>query len=313
MSTQAQARDPKGIPTGGRFAATARTEAGTALAGGSHPPIVQRHTRGEFTVVETGMRDVPSGTPGVLRTVIQIGGFPEVSAQTGTAALRMERSEQVDAITGRLAQLAEGSSKASVLYRTRSGDVIAKEGTLTVRDGEIVMWDKGTGKTGQWMTGASSAKQILAVAPGYGGSQGLADRFWALAASVPELEPATFDGIPEWDGDGEPPTDIAAVYVFNHPGFDGTQDGRGSVFFATDVQGEDGIVNGYGVYSPTSGLTSEHGSMYTADLKRWGGRVSGYQPGSHTWSDVRGLARAADAYGDGDIEQVWQSVTDACR
>jgi len=107
--------------------------------------------------------------------------------------------------------------------------------------------------------------------------------------------------------------------LFDHPGFQPGQDGRGSVFFVTDFMPGDGgnhdggagIVNGYGIYPAGSGLCSEHGSMYASQLKRWGGRVDGYQAGSHTFRDVMDFDTVADR--DNDIEAVWASVARASR
>lgn len=117
-------------------------------------------------------------------------------------------------------------------------------------------------------------------------------------------------------GDGNEHDAIVTSFVFHHPGFDGDQDGRGSLFSATEITaGEDGAqddyaaVNGYAVFAPSSGLVSEHGSMYYGDLKVRGGRVKAYKGGSMTFRDVRELARQVER--DDDIQLVWEHLPPA--
>lgn len=275
-----------------------------------------------FTVVDATVEELPSDTPGVTRTKFHLAGRPHVTAASGTAAARMQRAEQTDTLSNKLDYLADKSAKTTVLVRTRNGDVQAREGTLFRNGDSIGLVNKGdrSGK-GIWLVDPRkpTGLQVLGVEQGYGRQEALADRYWGHVEKVPQTEPATFDDLPVVEGYDEPPSQVAAVYVFTHPGFDDSQDGRGSLFFVTDFQPGDGgsgpdgqgVVNGYGVYSPDSGLESEHGSMYASQLARWGGRVTGYRPGAHTFRDVMDLAKVADAYGDGDIEQVWESVRDA--
>lgn len=320
-----QARQPAGVPVGGQFATTARGEAGLALVP-EHPPLTEGYQRGVWSVVDSTKEELTDGPPGIMRTMVHMQGRPDVRAATGMAALRMQRSGQFDEYPPQLRTLAEASSKATVLRRTRNGDVEAREGTLFLNGESIGLVNKGdrSGK-GIWLydpTRPDAGSQVLAVAKGYGAQEALAAQFRAHADQVPATEPTTFDDLPVAEADVEPPSAIAAVYSFTHPGFEEGQDGRGSLFFVTDFQPGDGsenpwgggVVNGYGIYPPESGLESEHGSMYARDLKRWGGRVKGYQPGSHTFRDVMGLAKVADDWrGDNDIEAVWSSVKDATR
>lgn len=97
------------------------------------------------------------------------------------------------------------------------------------------------------------------------------------------VEPATFDGIPEDDGNDHP--DISAVYLFNSRGI-GYGPTRGCMFAATDVDSDNQIVNGYLWVPDDSDMTSEHCSYYFDDLASTGGRVSNYQPGSMTFREV---------------------------
>lgn len=308
MTTDANGRkhESSGV-TGGQYAVEVKPPSDTTLRA-ERPPLREK-SRGVFEVANATSVAVDRG-PGRTAVAFHMGGRPDLRAQSHVAALRMERAEQTDAIEGKVAYLADRTSKVSMLIATPNGDVDVREGTLK-RDehGGLVLMNKGSSTKGVQL---NEKARILGIEPGYGKAQALAADFDMYRADVPELEPATFDGIPDC-GDEEPPSEIAAVYVFDHPGFGSGEDGRGSMFFVTDIQpdGEFGIVNGYGIYPAGSGLTSEHGSMYTADLKRRGGRVKGYQPGSHTFSDVIAFDKVADR--DNDVEAAWSSVRAACQ
>lgn len=320
MSAHAQARQPAGVPVGGQFAATAHAEPNLALV--TDRPPLRETSRGVWEVVNATTEDRSADGEVVRSVAIHMNGIAHTRAESGMAALRMQRADAFDEYPPELRQLALDGSKVTALVRLPNGDVQAREGTVFLNGDSIGLVNKGdrSGK-GIWLYDPRrrTGLKVLGVARGYGAQQALADQYRSYADELPKVGPATFDDIPEWDGNGEPPSAIAAVYVFDHPGFDGDQDGRGSVFFVTDFQPGDGsatrdgagIVNGYGVYAASSGLESEHGSMYASDLKRFGGRVTGYRPGSHTFRQVMGLAKTADR--DDDIEQVWESVAAASR
>ena len=325
MSAHAQARQPAGVPVGGQFATTSRAETGLALSP-EHPPLVEGYQRGVWSVVDSTKEERPDVRPGIRQTVVHMQGQAHTRAATGMTALRMQRAGQFDQYPPELRTLAESSAKVTVLRRTRNGDVEAREGTLFLNGDSIGLVNKGDRRgKGIWLHDPStpdSGSRVLAVARGYGAQEALAAQFREHAAQVPQVEPATFEDLPVVEDGTEPPSAIAAVYSFTHPGFEEGQDGRGSMFFVTDFQPGDGseepwgggVVNGYGIYPPESGLESEHGSMYARDLKRWGGRVKGYQPGSHTFRDVIDMAKVADDWrGQNDIEAVWSSVADASR
>ncbi len=55
-------------------------------------------------------------------------------------------------------------------------------------------------------------------------------------------------------------------------------------------------------------MESEHGSMYEADITKWGGRAADYKPGSLTFRDAMKLGQRASAYGDDDIEATWTAI-----
>jgi hypothetical protein len=273
-------------------------------------------SRGVFEVVNATSRTAPrSADDPVTLTTFRMGGFPDVRAASKTAALRMERSEQA-ATAGKLEVLADADAKATVLVQTHNGDIDAREGTLNVDgDGRIALMNKGSSTKGIYLVAEGVKLRVIGVEPGYGKAPRLANAFNRHAGQVPELEPARFDDIPVCDQMEEPPSEIAAVFMYDHPGFGSGEDGRGSVFFVTDFMPGDspgeGIVNGYGVYSGESGLTSEHGSMYEKDMRVMGGRVKGYRAGSHTFADAIAFGNAAEY--DNDIEACWESVAAASR
>ena len=318
MSAHAQARQPAGVPVGGQFAVNAQAEPNLSLV--TERPPLRETSRGVWEVVNATTEDRSADGDVVRSLAVHMGGIAHRRAESGMVALRMQRADAFDEYPPELRQLAEDGSKVTALVRLPNGDVEAREGTVFLNGESIGLVNKGDrfGK-GIWLYDPRrrTGVKVLAVARGYGAQQPLADQYRSCAAESRSLGPATFGDIPEWDGNGEPPSEIAAVYVLNHPGFDGDQDGRGSVFFVTDFQPGDGspgcggagIVNGYGVYAAGSGLESEHGSMYASDLARFGGRVKGYKAGSHTFRQVMGLAKVADR--DDDIEHVWESVRHA--
>jgi hypothetical protein len=89
------------------------------------------------------------------------------------------------------------------------------------------------------------------------------------------------------------------MYLIDGPDF-GEGSAPGCLFAATDVQAEDGIVNGYFWAPDGSGVFSEHGSMYFDDMKARGARVRHYQPGAMTFGDIMGGSLGttrSEAYG----------------
>lgn len=302
-------RDPKGIPTGGEFATGSKSESDVELD--ARPPLVESTIqRGEFAVFNTPIKDASGrNNPAFKRQIIQPGGFPERKARGGLIATRIEADEpQTDETAYALALQ---KSKATVLYQSRDGSMGIKEGTLVYNEG-IKMIHKGSSSgKGIHLDGST---RIVAVRKGYGKAPELAEVYHTASESLPDVEEATFDDIPEVEGYGEPPSEVAAVYALTSPVFDSSQDGRGAMFFATDIQRGEGIVNGYTVFPPGSGLISEHGSRYVDELKRQGGRVAGYRPGALTFSDAMRLGGQASSYSEeGDMRPTWDAVADASR
>ncbi len=340
MSTHPnQPRRPKGVPTGGQWQATPRPEGNVRLSGqlgderchtdgsatlGNKPninpdkdlesiprgpanpkPVVDRD--GRCLVTDTTSEELVSPVPGFTRTAFHIGGQPHRKAAAGLAAKLYEARRDGQGPEGDLDGYLLGK-KATVLLQTKTGSVVAQEGTVAVANGAVALLNKGSRTKGSYLFGRDTAPHVLDARPGYGHAGELAEAFRSVEASVPELEPARFDDIPVHDGEGEPPKDVVAAFVFDHPGFDGDQDGRGCVFFATDRDPEE-VVNGYFVAPPGSGLESEHGSFTTEQLSRWGGRVKGFRPGSLSFRDAMELGEKASRWSDyADMSPAWEAV-----
>ena len=334
MSTQP--RQPIGTPSGGQYASKGHGEADMALdepggVGDQATPEAIGSGRWSLIDATTRTKPAPFGMEGME---IRPAGFPSVRSATAMVALRTERSLQVDAVHAKLDHLAATDSKATVLLRRRNGEVEIVEGTLLKPSGSegVAIIPKGRRSNGEWLIPESGDPQrspvaVLAVEPGYGHVDQLAGTWNDQAAKCPRLEDATFDDIPVWDGKGEPPRDIAAAYVIEHPGFGGGEDGRGVVLFVTDRQPDPddagaSILNGYMVVPPGSGMESEHGSMYQRDVAGRGGRVAGFASGSMTFRDAMALGDSARSHtrpdgeggwtdAEGDIEATWEALRGA--
>lgn len=340
-----------GVPEGGQFATTHRSEPDVDLGAASSPLTEHPFHPGLFSVADT-TRVTTTEPDGYTYTDIHHDGAPDLRAGAKMAALSVQNGEGgQDEVLATLRTLATEDSPATVLAQFPSGEVTAQEGTITLTSGgELVLVAKGpTGRSGAVGEGthltrvesearrhAANAQAMerfagigtetryatpLAVMAGHGHAPALANLYHDHTSRLPALAPVTVEGIPVAAAGQEPPSEVAAVFVVDHPGFDGSQDGRGAVFFVTDLQPGDGsreawgegIVNGYTVFSPTSGMTSEHGSMYVSDLSRLGGRVHGYRPGALTFSDAMALGNHASSHEEGDIESTWQAVARACE
>jgi len=304
--TTNQPRRPAGIPVGGQFANKTHPEPGFSLdadePAGAAPVEVSKVARGRFRLVGP---DLPDQT--------DAGGVTYKRSKIGLVGLGMQRSvtggaDGSDELRERVVWL-DGES-ATVLVAQRDGVVEAVEGTVEVApSGSVWLRRKGAQTNADLLYPTRpGVPEVLDVEAGFGHAETLAQRFAEHLERAPRLAPASFDGIPADDG-GEPPSEVAAVFVFDHPGFDGDQDGRGCVFFATDRDPENAIVNGYLVAPAGSGLESEHGSLYERTLAYRGGRVASYRPGALSFSDAITLGNAASD--DDDIESTWARLTEA--
>lgn len=311
------ARVPAGVTTGGQFAAATRSEAsGVTLTRqkpeGLHDPAVvdgQWISDGQILISQVARVD------GKIM-VSHLGGHPQARAANRAVASRLQRSGGT-ALEDEVFELASSGSKVTMLLTNKAGVIRAHEGTMyRSPGGNLALLNKGARKNdGMLLYRADQHPderwlvRPLALKRGYGHLETMADTWRETAARMPATEKAHYDGIPVWDGAGEPPNDISAVFTFTHPGSLGVE-GPGSMFFATDIQTDDAgnpaLVNGYGVYPSDAGLISEHGSMYVSDLNAMSGRVSDFAPGRMTFSDAIALGNAANW--ENDIERAWDAV-----
>lgn len=227
---------------------------------------------------ELGSEDVPGAT--VTRIAMHLGGREDLRARNLAIAALFDESFDmlVDAAAARV-------DPVTALCLEKSGSVYAREGKLIRYKDAPFLLKKGSRDRG-WPLASLNP---IAVAAGYGKQEELAGLWAVTARKVPAIGKATVDGIPEYDSDAPAP-DIAAVFLLEHPGFGGGP-GHGCLFFATDVQppeerGEDAIVNGYLWVPEDFEGESEHGSFYLEQLRRWGGRLTGWRPGHLTFAQV---------------------------
>ena len=230
---------------------------------------------------------------GLSRTRFSLGG-----ADSGPASNRLKTAAAMMCDDGEMLATLRGlpaGTAVSILFTQANGrgDVEIVQGRIDNFDGEPGITFKQGGGKGFVLNGKM---QVLSFRHGQHDNDAvnLMDQWRHTVARTPDLEPARFDDLPVWDGNGEPPRRIGAAYVLDGPDFGGG-DVRGSVFFATDVQHDDEgrpeIVNGYHWFPDRSGLTSEHGSLYADDLRRRSGMVrgrNGWSPdlGALTFRDV---------------------------
>jgi hypothetical protein len=237
-----------------------------------------KRSNGEHRV-ESVQTEPVAISDGVFTTVrITVGGESHVNQRYG-ATLRLYSADDRAAAVEEASQLM--GEKVSILSDRGNGATVY-EGTLATLSGDTVLFVKGSTRKYRALSGL----RVLAVKKGYGKQDALAADFNSKASIVPVTVPVTYDGIPEYDENDESDTSIAAVYLIEGPDFgNGREDG--CMFMATDIQAEEGIVNGY-FWSPDDAglLTSESGSFYTKDLERKAGRLRDYEAGSLSYSDA---------------------------
>lgn len=241
------------------------------------PVALEDRGRGDWRVDETSV----TGTAN--RFTITIGGIAALRVRNEAAAASY-RDENSNAVDTELDCLAAKGSNVTLLMVDSSGGVSAKEVRLSEYGDGLAYRAKGASTKG-WVLDKS---RVLDVVAGYGGQQALAEA-WAenKAETTPRVETVNHGGFDDLPTDQQ--DKIAAVYMVEHPGFGGGKE-VGCMFLATDVQigdGPDGshIVNGY-FWAPGGGeLTSEHGSMYSHEIVRRGGKMTDYKPGSLTFGE----------------------------
>lgn len=310
------ARVPAGVRSGGQFTTTTRAEPHLALAS-----LLARepadHAYDPALVAPRRLRDGEHliAQAAEVGGVTLVNGHPHAKAANRAVAARLQRRGGMD-LEDELEDLARQRRQVSLLMSNDAGVVRAHEGTLhRTAIGNLALMNKGD-RSGKGVLiyradNRSWRQRALALEQGYGHLDDLAETWRQAAAATPSLAPADFEGIPDC-GSEEPPSEVAAVFSYTHPGFESDQDGPGSMFFATDVQSDqDGnplVVNGYAIHPGDLGLSSEHGSMYASDLRAMGGRVAGFLAGSMTFREVADLGRRAE-WGN-DIEAAWDRVAE---
>ncbi len=250
---------------------------------------------GISTIDDPRISEGPADDRRIRRVTIRFTGDPARRARNRAAAVALADLEDKDTTLLRYAEL--HGKPATLLCVSREGEVYTVEGKPAA-SGEadrLVVLLKGQRTKGAYIP----VDDLVAVQAGYGGAQGCADRFADVRSRVvPKVEPiAGFDDLPVEDPYNPPENSpIAAVYLIDH-GISGEDPMPGCLFLATDRQPGDGpngddIINGY-FWAPDRTATTmnveplcpETGSFYGADLKRKGGRIADFSPGSMTLRD----------------------------
>jgi len=312
MEPNTQPRQPQGTPVGGQFAGKANPEPTDVLLD-EHPPL-KESGKGRFVVTDTVSRQLSTEALGdgtqlsITRTQLSIGGEPQLRAHAGAAAILVAEAGPFVDIDGLLTKR-DGKRVTVLLQQRGSKFVEVQEGTVVVNDAGIGLLDKGARTKGRYIAGRDGCPHVLAVNDGYGHAEDMAAAFRAAEDMVPPVVPATtFADIPDVTHvPGEPPSEVAAVFILDHPGFDSDQDGRGCVFFATDRDPED-VVNGYFVAPPGSHLYSESGSFTAKQLSAMAGRVRDYRFGALTFKEAIDLDNQVGRTGMGFV---YEAIRDA--
>jgi len=269
---------------GGQFAASQHSESDVEVAEQFPPP--RSKGQGRWEVSDTVAEELSTDGP-VQRTAFHFGGQPHRAQRNKAAIALMHEVDDHETTVNKLGVLCKGGAQMTYLAADGSGSVEAKEVRGYPMGDRLAVQRKGATRAAY----ALNSDAVLAVAPGYGKQEVLAQQFHDRLAQVPRTAPVDFDGIPDHEAAAresedypEPPETIAAAYLVDNPDFQGgTVDG--CMFLATDYDQENDIVNGYLWAPESSGLTSEHGSAYGADLKRRGGRITNYEPGQLSFAD----------------------------
>lgn len=305
-------RQPRGTTTGGQFAVEGKNESHVSLSSGAGDFTPSDRGGGEFDFVSVRIREERSPDD-IVEIRMRASGFAEEMSYAGLMGQSYNTGDP-DRHMDALVEIAgKKNPQATILVQT-SSHIKAREGSVINHEGRLFFKFKGSRNQGWDISSGHSTGEVrvLDVEPGYGKVGNLTRRWNEHANDVPAITAAHLDGIP-FDDEGDN-SDIAAVFAFNHPGFGYGEDGRGSLFFATDItpDGDDPIVNGFLAVAGRSGMTSEHGSFRFSQFQK-AGRVDGYTPGSHSFSD---LLKNVNSYDDADNEQyreLVRSVAHACE
>ncbi|MFE6966963.1 hypothetical protein ACFVAJ_17765 [Agromyces sp. NPDC057679] len=215
---------------------------------------------------------------------VRMGGYPHANILKGATVSTFTDAERA-AAREKADQLVAADKPFTALFELHGDPVIAE-----VRGHGDFLLLKGSRSRG-W---SIDTPTFLAVEAGYGKQDKLAAAFNDKASLIPVVDeptPPDFSKIPDY-GDGYPPEQetVAAVFMVKGHDFGAMASARtnlnGCLFFATDIQRGDGIVNGY-FWAPDDAplLTSETSSMYVDNLKD-AAIVRDYEPGSLSYNEL---------------------------
>lgn len=218
------------------------------------------------------------------------GGWPHLLARFNAAAALLPSAEANRALLSRLSGDGDGPHPVTIVYRDSDGRVVVEEkDAVSVHydeDDDLlpVMAGEPDSHLYRWV---DDDIELLAVQPGCDAER--AGEWWLnhVAARVPDVEPVTFDGIPdaEWTSRDAP---VAAVFLL-HGDLYSDDRPAGSVFLAQACD-RDGV---YGqLLIPGRPARQEY--LYGHDF---GGRMTAYTAGRLTVADIDTLpADPAEMY-----------------
>ena len=264
-----QKRQPKGTTIGGQFAASKNPESHIDLAPSRDVPIPAPAPSGERGkwYIEHASKPQPVRTGWGSGIVLSLTGEP--SANTDIAA-RIAAYPSPDDLEERMDSLTADAASVTILRKAT--------GTWGATIPVI--------QQGRLFRGASGDVGLL---PTGKRTNGIRLRREDVLDIVPDTKPASVDELNRrwYDSTGLPPTEPLTVealrgaseenpiaVVWTHPGF-GEGPTQGCVWYIDDYQEEDDIANGFCWVPDTSGLYSEHGSVYGKDILKAGALVSG--------------------------------------
>lgn len=226
------------------------------------------------------------------RAIFRVGGYPHKRACLAAAAVMAADEVDDPGLSERVGK------KVSMLVTSEAGTLTNFEGTVSASDDTFVqIRAKGSRSAGYTLPLA----RIVAVRDGYCSDELNAD-FAEIVRQVPATEPVgDLSDLPTSTGNYYLGQAITAAFLLDLPGA-GDKKIRGAVFFAADRQideaGGQEEINGYLWCPPTTSGSmrlsndtgfSQHGSFSIDDLKRMGGRITGYRSGSLTFADCLDL------------------------
>lgn len=223
---------------------------------------------------------------GFTRIKISTWGNPDRRARTNAAANVYAQLADRETVNAKMDDLIRKGKPMTVLVRGDRGDITAREVKGGMYGGQAVLYPKGTSKR-YWPL---ERLDIVDVSAGYGGQEDLAETWNRRTAQfIPQVSKIeNFDDVP-LQGHSRGMADVSAAYLISHPGF-GEAPAHGCMFLAmsrdTDTgqfpDPKDAPIYGYFYAPQDSGVYGEFGSFTQDQLRSWGGRIDGFEPGSMT-------------------------------